>query len=63
MEVNAHGELLKFVDQFDTQKAAAKALGMTPAYLSDLVNCRRDLSVKVLKKLGLKRAIVPVNRG
>ncbi len=59
MEVNAHGELLKFVDQFDTQKAAAKALGVTPAYLSDLVNLRRDLSEKILRKLGLKRAVVP----
>ena len=58
MEVNAHGELLKFVGHFDTQKDAAKALGVTPAYLSDLVNVRRDLSENILKKLGLKRAVV-----
>ena len=58
MEVDAHGHLLKFVDQFETQKVAAKALGVTPAYLSDLVNGRRDLSEKILRKLGLKRAVV-----
>lgn len=60
MEVNALDRLHKFVAKYPTQKAAADALGIKPAYLSDLVNVRRDLSEKILKKLGLKRAVVPV---
>ena len=59
MEVNALDRLHKFVAKYPTQKAAADALDITPAYLSDLINLRRDLSEKMLAKLGLKRAVVP----
>ncbi len=58
MEVNALDRLHKFVAKHGTQKAAAAALGITPAYLSDLVNMRRDLSDTILAKLGLRKAVV-----
>ena len=57
-EIDALKRLHAFVAKFPTQKAAAVALGITPAYLSDLVNMRRDLSEPMLAKLGLKRAVV-----
>lgn len=57
-EINALDRLHKFVEKYPTQKDAAKALGIKPAYLSDLVNMRRDLSDTILTKLGLKRAVV-----
>lgn len=58
-EVDPRGVLYNYVDKYPTQAAAAKALGITPAYLSDLVNGRRDLSDKMLTKLGLRRTVVP----
>lgn len=57
-EIDALERLRKFIDKHGTQKAAAKALDITPAYLSDLINVRRDLSVKMLAKLGLRRTVV-----
>jgi plasmid maintenance system antidote protein VapI len=58
MEVSGLQKLQAFVAKFPTQKAAAEALGIKPAYLSDLVNMRRDLSDNILAKLRLKRVIV-----
>jgi len=60
MEVDALSRLHKFVAKYPTQKDAAEALGIKPAYLSDLVNMRRDISERILSKLGLKRAVVVV---
>lgn len=57
-EIDALDRLHKFVEKYPTQKDAAKALGIKPAYLSDLVNMRRDLSGTILAKLGLKRTVV-----
>lgn len=57
-EINALDRLHKFVEKYPTQKEAATALGISPAYLNDLVNMRRDLSSKMLARLGLKRAVV-----
>lgn len=57
-EIDALDRLQKFVRKYPTQKDAAFALGITQAYLSDLINMRRDLSAPLLKKLGLKRAVV-----
>lgn len=58
VEINPLDRLHKFVDRFPTQKDAADALGIKPAYLSDLVNMRRDLSPNILAKLGLRRTVV-----
>lgn len=50
--------LKQFVSTHATQLEAAAALGISPAYLSDLLNKRRDLSAKILAKLGLKTVVV-----
>ena len=57
-EVNPLRRLEQFVAQYPTQQAAAKVLGITPVYLSDLLRERRSLSINILAKLGLKRAVV-----
>jgi DNA-binding transcriptional regulator YdaS (Cro superfamily) len=44
-----------------SQKAAAKALGIKPSYLHDLLHGRRKFSAAVLKRLGLKRVVVRAN--
>lgn len=58
-EVDALARLRKFVDKYPTKKAAAAALGISQPYLTDLLYMRRDLSVAMLAKLGLKRVTVP----
>lgn len=40
-----------------TQTALAAELGITPAYLSDILNFRREPGRRVLKALGLRRVI------
>lgn len=62
LEVNPLTRLHEFVGRFETQKDAAAALGITPAYLSDLVNMRRELSARILSQLGLKRAVIQEKR-
>ena len=57
-EINALERLHKFVAGFPNQRKAADALGITQGYLSDLVNCRRDISPAILEKLGLRRTTV-----
>ena len=50
--------LRAFVARHANQRDAAAALGISPAYLSDLLNERRDLSQKLLAKLGLKQIVI-----
>ncbi len=50
--------LRAFVANYPTQRQAAAALGISPVYLSDILNERRDFSNTVLEKLGLKRIVV-----
>ncbi len=50
--------LRAFVATHQTQRQAAAALGISQAYLSDILNERRDVSETVLEKLGLKRIVV-----
>lgn len=57
-ELNAHDALIAFRDKFKTQGEAAEALEITPAYLSDLLNHRRDISDNILARLGLRRIVV-----
>jgi plasmid maintenance system antidote protein VapI len=47
--------LRKFVAQHPTQKAAARALGISEPYLCDLLNGRRLFSTNMLDRLGLER--------
>ncbi len=55
--VNPLGRLQALVKQYPTQWAAAEALGIKPSYLSDLLHGRRDISDKMLDRLGLQRVI------
>ena len=50
--------LQRFVEAHGTQKVAARALGITPGYLNDLLHRRRTFSARLLRKLGFKRIIV-----
>lgn len=56
--IDALGRLHAFVNRYKTRRDAASALGITPQYLSDLLSTRRDLSDKMLAKLGLRRVVV-----
>jgi plasmid maintenance system antidote protein VapI len=57
-DVNGYEILQKFVSKYPTRKAAAAALHISAPYLTDLLNLRRDLSRRMLDKLGLKRSVV-----
>jgi hypothetical protein len=61
-EVNGLAALKTYVEQFETQKLAAGSLGISQAYLSDLLQANRDLTPQILKKLGLRRAVVQAKR-
>ena len=46
-------ELRAEVAKYRTQQEAAKALGISPQYLTDLLKGRRSFSYKMLQKLDL----------
>ena len=48
----------KFTDRRNTQADAASSLAVSQQYLSDLLNGRRGFSDRLLKKLGLRKAVV-----
>jgi len=50
--------LREFVARYGSQIAAARALGISQPYMSDIMNGRRDLSERIMKSLGLERVIV-----
>lgn len=52
--------LKAFVSQHPSQTAAARALGISQAYLNDLLWGRRTFSEPMLAKLGLRRLVVEV---
>lgn len=49
--------LRRHVAQFDTQKDAAASLGISGAYLGDLLKGKRGASDRVLRALGLTRTV------
>lgn len=57
-DVNARRVLREFVSRYLSQKDAAAALGISEAYLSDLLAKRRNCGPKVLLKLGLRSVVV-----
>jgi hypothetical protein len=57
-EIDPVGALWKHVDKHPNRTEAARALGIKPAYLSDLLTGRRGFSDNVLFALGLRKAIV-----
>lgn len=50
--------LIEWATNYPTQKLAAKALNISPVYMSDLLNGRRDVPDWLLDRLGLKRVVV-----
>ena len=57
-EVDPIDALRAFVGRYQTQKEAAEELGISQAYMHDLLTSARDLSPRLLGKLGLRRAVV-----
>jgi len=55
---NAEQVLREFVARHGSQIAAARALGISQPYMSDIMNGRRNLSERIMKALGLERVIV-----
>jgi plasmid maintenance system antidote protein VapI len=50
--------LRRVVDACVTQRAAAKKLGISEPFMSDLLRGRRTFSDRMLAKLGLRRDVV-----
>lgn len=48
------------ISTYSSQAACAKALGISPAYLSDILKLNRDPGPSVLKALGFKKQVVYV---
>ncbi len=57
-EVNALDTLKDYVDGFATKGDAASALAISKQYLNDMLNRHRDISPRILAKLGLRKAVV-----
>lgn len=57
-EIDPLVALKRFVGEYETQGAAADALGVSRPYLSDILNGRREFSDAILQKLGLRRIVV-----
>ncbi len=58
MEVDALSALKTYCKRFDTQGDAASSLAVSKQYLNDLLHGRRELSPRILNKLGLRQAVV-----
>lgn len=61
-QVDAHFELCKFVVAAGTQAEAAKQLGITEAYLSDVLKRKRGVGPKIINALNLKQIFVRINK-
>jgi hypothetical protein len=57
MQIRILKALNKCIKDAGTQVAAAKRLGISPAYLNDLINGRRSPGEKVLAGLNLKKIV------
>ena len=47
-----------FRQKYQTQADAAAALNISLPYFNDMMNMRRDISPRILEKLGLRRVVV-----
>lgn len=61
--VDALSELKKLVAQCESQRGAANFIGVSDAYLSDMLKGHRGIGPKVLEKLGLARVVVHQKKG
>lgn len=59
VDIDARAKLVAAIKKAGGQKKLADQFGVSPQYLCDIVNGRRDLSDAMLEKLGLRRTIVP----
>lgn len=50
--------MLLLIQDGGQQKDLAKALGVSPSYLSDVMNGRREPGPMILSRLGLRRQVV-----
>lgn len=55
--VMAYDALVEFVAGFSTQKDAARALGVTPAHLTDMLKRRRSITPTTLDRMGYETRI------
>lgn len=51
-------KLEQIIDEHGTKKAAAQLLGVSQAYLGDILKGRREPGKKVLDKLGLESSVI-----
>ena len=61
-DIDPGAVLQGFIKAHKTQRAAAAALGISTAYLNDLVHARRSFSRQMLVRLGLRPIIVSDRR-
>ena len=62
IDVDPVARLQGIIKAAGTQNAAAKQLGCSAVYLSDLVHRKREFSSQMLAKLGLRRTVVAVEK-
>jgi transcriptional regulator with XRE-family HTH domain len=60
--MNPQRVLRAHVARYETQRACARALRISPSYLCDLLRGRRPYSARILRRLGLKRIVARVVR-
>lgn len=53
-------ELNRLISERGSQKSCAEMLGISPAYLSDILSGKRNVSSRILEKLGYVKIIVHV---
>lgn len=58
IDVDALARLEAVVKATGTQRAAAKQLGLSQAYIGDLLKGNRTFSDRILGKLGLRRTVI-----
>lgn len=54
---DAYGCFVLWMRKAGSMRALAKQWGLTPSYLSDMLNHRRQLSDAVLARMGLERVV------
>lgn len=62
-EQNPREWLRQRVVALGTQRAVAAELGVSDVYVSDLLRGRRPFSEAMLRRMGLKRVVVPATKG
>jgi DNA-binding transcriptional regulator YdaS (Cro superfamily) len=61
-EQEVYKRFLQSVEDAGGQRRWAEAHGVTPAYVNDMVNRRRKLSVRVLAMIGIEMEVTTIYR-